>query len=42
MLDLGGSFSNFVDALLGFINSLLMGVFDFLSGLLGGINVTVG
>jgi len=40
-IDLGGTFRDFVEALLGFISNLLTGVFGFLADLFSGFQVTV-
>lgn len=40
MLNLGGSFSGFLDALFAFLNELLGGIFNFLIALLNGINIS--
>ena len=39
MFDLGGSFSGFVDTVMSFVSSLLSGLFNWLSAMLGGINI---
>lgn len=40
MLDLGGSFSGFLDALFSLLNEFLGGLFGFLASLLSGINIS--
>lgn len=39
MLELGGSFETFMQALVAFLNQFLSGLFEWLTSLLGGINV---
>jgi hypothetical protein len=41
MLDFGGSFHTFFDALFNFLNTFLSGVFGWLTDLINGINVNI-
>ncbi len=41
MLELGGTFRGFMDALFGFVSELLSGIFGFLTSMFSGIDIMV-